>query len=63
MKKIEIVANPYVVQYGTIDVPDTIDDNELRNYIENHWNEIEFGESEFDYCGIDFDLYEENLFY
>lgn len=63
MKKVEIVANPYAVQYGTIDVHDIIDDNDLRDYIENHWDEIKFSEAELDYCGIDFDLYEENLFY
>ena len=53
----EVTAYPYAVTYGSINVPDDIED--VREYISEHWDEIEFGQPVLDYCGTDFECYEE----
>ena len=56
MKNILVIAYPYAVQYGTIEVPDDIDDEVIREYIEENWDDIEFNKPELDYDGIDYDI-------
>ena len=53
--KYKITAYPYAIQYGTIEVPDSVPEEEIRHYIEGNWGEIKFGEPELDYSGTDFD--------
>lgn len=48
-----ITAFPYATQYGRLEIPDDVE--EPREYILQHWNEIQFDEPELDYCGTDFD--------
>lgn len=56
MKTVYIKAYPYAVQEGRIDIPDTIsDDNNIQQYIEERFNNIEFNEPDLDYSGTDFD--------
>ena len=56
MLEYEVVAYPYAVQYGTINVPDTVEPEEVDDYIAEHWGDIKFeGNAEFDYAGTDFE--------
>ena len=56
--KVLVTAFPYATQYGTIDIPDELmgDASDEREYVRNHWNDIEFEEPELDYSGTDFEL-------
>ena len=57
MKTISITAFPYVVQNGTIEVPDDLKDNdEIIEYIIDNWDYVSFDSPDFDYCGCDFDI-------
>lgn len=51
-----ITALPFATQYGTIEVPDGLSEEEERSYIEEHWGEIDFEEPELDYVGADFEV-------
>lgn len=53
MSKYLITAFPYATQYGRLEIPDDVE--EVKEYIKDHWNEIQFEEPELDYCGTDFD--------
>lgn len=53
--KYRITAFPYATQYGTIEVPDNIPEEEIDSYIETYWEKIEFEEPELDYSNTDFD--------
>ena len=53
MTKYLITAFPYATQYGRLEIPEDVED--VKEYIEDHWNEIQFEEPELDYCGTDFD--------
>lgn len=53
--KYRITAFPYAIQYGTIEVPDDVPEEEIDNYIETYWEKIEFEEPELDYSNTDFD--------
>lgn len=55
MTKVSVEAYPYAYQYGEIEIPDYIEEDDYRNYIVKNWNNIEFGEVSLDYCGTDFD--------
>lgn len=59
MKQYHITAYPYATQTGTISVPANLGDDDINDYIIEHWNEINFDEPELDYAGTDFDI-EEN---
>ena len=48
-----ITAYPYACQYGRLEIPDDVED--VKEYIEDHWDDIKFEEPELDYCGTDFD--------
>lgn len=51
--KYSIVAYPYAKQYGTIEVPDNVPEEEIDSYIETYWEKIKFEEPELDYAGTD----------
>lgn len=58
-KTINVTMYPYAVQYGTIKVPNEIsesnDESKIKEYITEHFTEIEFEDAELDYGGTDFD--------
>lgn len=56
MENVIITAYPYAIQYGNLKVPKDLNEEEKRQYISEHWNEISFGEPDLDYCGTDFDF-------
>ena len=56
MENVNITAYPYAIQYGNLKVPKDLNEEEKRQYISEHWNEISFGEPDLDYCGTDFDF-------
>lgn len=39
MRTISVTAYPYATQYGKIEVPEDISDDELREYVENHFGQ------------------------
>ena len=59
MKQYHITAYPYAKQTGTIFVPAGVPDEEIDDYIIEHWDKINFDDPELDYTGTDFDA-EEN---
>ena len=54
---VEVAAYPYVTQYGKIDVPDNVED--IKEYISDNWDDIDFDEPELDYEGCAFDAFDE----
>lgn len=52
--KYSIVAYPYARQYGVIEVPDHIPEEDIDVYIAEHWGEIKFEEPDLDYTDTDF---------
>lgn len=56
MKTISVTVYPFATQYGEIKVPENISDDELHDYIADHFEDIEFDPPELDYCGADFEL-------
>jgi len=57
LRKVTVTVQPYATQWGTIDVPDEIRDYEdVYSFVEDHFDEIEFGSPELDYEGIDMDI-------
>ena len=59
MKKVTVIAHPYADQTGFIEVPDGLDEDAAKAYVQEHWNDIEFREPELDYCGTDFEVYDD----
>jgi len=56
MLEYEVVAYPYAIQYGTINVPDTVKPEDVKNYIEGNWGDIKFEKPvDLDYEGTDFE--------
>ena len=56
MLEYEVVAYPYAVQYGTINIPDTVEPEEVDDYITEHWGDIKFEKpADLDYAGTDFE--------
>lgn len=51
-----VTAYPYATQFGTIEVPADVDEENVRDWIEEHFDEIDFSSPELDYCGTDFDV-------
>ena len=49
-----VTAYPYARTEGSIEVPDDIEN--VREYLEENWDEIQFGNPELDYCGTDYDF-------
>ena len=56
MKTLFITALPYATQEGTLEVPDDLPENEYKNYVNEHFNDIEFGEPSLDYAGTDIEI-------
>lgn len=60
MAKINVTAYPYATICGEIEVPSNIKGEEnIKAYIEEHWNDVKFGESSLDFVGTEFDIEEE----
>lgn len=53
--KYSVVAYPYAKQYGMIEIPDNVPEEEIDSYIETYWEKIKFEEPELDYAGTDFE--------
>lgn len=60
MKEITIVAYPYATQTGYIEVPEKLTGKELKQYIQEHFDEIVFERAQLDYAGTDFDVEEDD---
>ena len=58
-KRYWVAVQPYASQNGTIMVPADIPADEVDTYISEHFGEIEFGEPQLDYKGIDYEFGEE----
>lgn len=57
MNKIYVTAYPYATQTGSILVPETVNSvEELREYIREHFDEIDLSEPELDYAGTDIEF-------
>lgn len=56
MKTITVTANTYVYQTGSLEIPDNLTKDEARDYVKQHWGEIEFDEPELDYLGASFEI-------
>lgn len=56
MATVTVIAYPFAHQHGEINIPDNVKDR--RQYVNDHWGEIEFGEPYLDYDGTDFDIEE-----
>lgn len=54
--KAKIRAYPYAIQYGTLEMPDNIEEDMREEYVIEHWNEIKFNEPELDYADTDMDI-------
>ena len=53
-KTITVTAYPFATVYGTIDVPDGVED--VETYVSDHWDSIEFGNIDLDYCMCDYEI-------
>ena len=51
---VNITAHPYATVYGTIEVPDGVED--IKAYIDEHFDDIDFGNPDIDYQGTDYDI-------
>ena len=58
VKTLCVTATPYATQYGTIDVPEDLPEDEYEEYVHNHFGDIKFGEADLDYAGTDLDISE-----
>ena len=58
MKQYYITAYPYAKQTGVISAPAGVGDDDIDDYIIEHWNNINFNDPELDYAGTDFDVEE-----
>ena len=56
MKKVNVTAYPYAVQYGTIEVPEELTLDELEDYVSEHFDEVDFDAPELDYQGTDLEF-------
>lgn len=55
-RTVVITAFPYAMQEGTIEVPEGLTSEEMRDYIEEKWNDIQFGDPDLDYCGTEWHI-------
>ena len=59
MAKIEVTAYPYATMFGDLDIPDKVvngSEEKLREYISDHWDEIDFGEPDLDFQGCEYEF-------
>ena len=54
--KVSVEAYPYACVHGEIDVPDDMEEYKIKQYVFEHWENIEFGEPDLDYAGTDFEI-------
>ena len=60
VREVCVTVHPYATQYGTIGVPERCQtEEEIRQFIDEHFDWIAFGEPDLDYKGTDFEFYEE----
>lgn len=59
MKTLGITASPYATQYGTIEVPDDLSEDQYQSYVSDHFDEIKFNAPDLDYAGTDLEIEEE----
>ena len=59
MKSVIITAYPYATQTGSLNVPENLDEKTTRQYISDHWDDIQFNDVELDYAGTEFDVDDE----
>jgi hypothetical protein len=57
-RTLNVTAYPYAVMNGTIEVPANVPDDELDDYVREHFDKVEFGEPQLDFAGTDFDINE-----
>ena len=55
-RTLNVIAYPYAVMYGTIEVPMEVTDDELDGYVTEHFDDVKFGEPQLDFKGTDFDI-------
>ena len=60
MIKLSISAHPYAHTYGTICVPADLDPKKYGQYIFDHFNDVNFGEPDFDYGGTAYEIEKED---
>lgn len=53
--KYKITAYPYAIQHGVVNVPDNVPEEDIDDYLTEHWGDIKFDEPDLDYAGTDFD--------
>lgn len=56
MKEVTVTAYPFATTSGTLKIPDEVTD--IRQFVKEHWDDIEFGSPDLDYCGTDFEVEE-----
>lgn len=55
-----LFTQPYANQYGTIVIPNELEtEEEIKKYVSEHWGDVEFAPPELDYCGTDFEVWED----
>lgn len=54
--KVRVIAYPYAVQYGEIEVPNDVKKEDIEEYLTENWDDIRFGEPSTEYGGTDFDF-------
>ena len=57
MREIYVTAYPFVRQYGKIEVPEAVED--IREYVEDHYDSIQFGDCDIDHDDATFDIFDE----
>ena len=50
-----VTAYPYASVTGTLEIPETVQSDDIDEYINEHFDEIKFDEPELDYRNPDFD--------
>lgn len=58
-RKYYITCYPYAVQYGSIRIPKDVPEEDIQEWIVDHWNEIKFDKpAEIDYEACDFEVFD-----
>ena len=58
MKTITVIAYPYAIHTGTLNIPEEItDEQEARDYGSEHFDDINFYDLDLDYAGTEFDMH------
>ena len=54
--KVTVVAYPVAKQFGQIEVPDELSDNEIKKYIRLHWKDVILAKADLDYRDVPFEI-------